>query len=311
MAGPTTVARQSLLKPWAKDILSIVLIGETGAGKTAFISFLINACRGVGIERYVQNVSSGISNGNVPQESTTQGPEIITIHCPDNPGKIIRILDTPGLADWDKTQADNIAEMVKTQFETVDAVLVIGHGTAERFKSTVESTFRAIQGSFPTSISNNVGIVFTHIGSKDELEFNLNFSSLVHPLAAAPFWVLQNPIGIWRSANEKRRVAPYMTKVQHDRLSRYLVGVHSEGIEVLNEILEWLDKRTVAQYTAQVYDLRDSVDFVESEITNTLSKLGELEQKRTEFVVLQTRLERREPVRTYCLDACLIPKVRA
>ncbi len=106
------------LTPWKKDSLTILLIGETGVGKTAFMDLLANVCAGRVMEDFKAEHKKDNEAGGSGSGSQTNKPKLYHITCAN--GYMVHVLDTPGLADTRGTDFDDahkaaIAETIKDQ----------------------------------------------------------------------------------------------------------------------------------------------------------------------------------------------------
>lgn len=108
------------LTPWKKQSITILLIGETGVGKTSFLDLLANICAGRVMEEFKEehereNEYDGPGAGG---RSQTMKPKLYRITCAN--GSIVNILDTPGLSDprgveFDDSHKRAIADFIKDQ----------------------------------------------------------------------------------------------------------------------------------------------------------------------------------------------------
>lgn len=116
----------------ATNTKTIVVVGETGAGKTTMLNAMINFCEGVNFEddfRYeLVNERKLIQLGYGGVKSTTQECNVYMMYCKAIQ-QYIRIVDTPGFKDVDGIKKDEkITEQIKQLFshdlEVLDYVCI-------------------------------------------------------------------------------------------------------------------------------------------------------------------------------------------
>ncbi|KAG8698867.1 hypothetical protein FRC09_006978 [Ceratobasidium sp. 395] len=276
------------LKVTQKTTFTILLIGETGSGKTSFMSLLASLLHGngpFGLQDYHdERKESGLHK---TQSQTTKATlyEIIS-----SDGTKFQILDTPGLADTrginqDKIHKEEINNAIQEFVTSIDAVLIMANGTAERLTVATDYTLNIICSMFPRTIIDNIGFIFTNC---DPLTFNFDHESLQPELRRSPYWVIQNPLAMLKNYNSpkvNRRFSANQMQKQLDQLT----GGYDETVETLNEWLEWLDTRSI-QTTIEIDRLyRISMD-IESNIESALSTITRLSEQREHYEEIRANL---------------------
>jgi GTP-binding protein EngB required for normal cell division len=147
---------------------TILVIGETGSGKTSAINSMVNflwKCKNNDTFRY-QLITEELSNGQ--SQSVTDAVQSYYIN-PPNMGSLC-IIDTPGFGDTrGMKQDDSIVKQIKTFFETslsgIDGVCFVVKGTATRLSSQQFYVFSRVLGLFGKDIVNNIFVLFTFCGA--------------------------------------------------------------------------------------------------------------------------------------------------
>lgn len=277
-----------------KKVVTILLIGETGTGKTSFMSLLLNLLQGNGPfeleEKHDTTKESGLSK---TQSQTTEAALYITT---TSDGVEIQILDTPGLADTRGIDQDNkhkaeINSAIKELVTSIDAVLIMANGTIERLGAATSYTLSVITSMFPRPIINNIGFIFTN---SDPLTWNFQMDKLQPELRNAQCWLIQNPLALSKNyETQAKRGGPDAVM---KKWRRTLTTCYEDTVETLNEWLEWLDERDV-QPTKGINDLYQKLVSIESYLEAKLSALTRSHERRRTWESLKFDLEDTEKVR--------------
>ncbi|KAJ3903758.1 hypothetical protein F5879DRAFT_1023311 [Lentinula edodes] len=252
---PTT-RLMTIQPPWVKRTINLVLIGETGVGKTAMLDLLAN------------RTSRPCANGNE-----------------------VNILDTPGLArtrgiDMDNEHKAAIANVVKKHFEVIDAVIILANGTLARLGAATEYALTTISGMFPNSIVDNIAFIFTMVS--DPTSFNFERKSLPEELRKAKIWSINNPFAQWTKYQEKLAQDP--PTIDEEILQEIDEGVHrsyTKALKMLGQVFQFLDKCKV-QPTNSIYDFYIMSTDIEAAISNVIARMDQIENTRNGLKKLQS-----------------------
>ena len=290
------------MKDWKKDEMKIIIVGETGVGKTAFMSYIDNMCRGRAIDQFTNTFDEGNESGGNGSESQTQTAVLYHITCakssrPRSKPQIISILDTPGLGDTRGVDRDNqnkqdVAEKIKDNLKVIDAVIIMANGTQERLGITTNYALENISAMFPRSLIKNIGFVFTNVS--DRMNFNFKMDSLPKELQNAKHWLLQNPLALWNKYKEARDAGTLGDK-ELKKMLRKVEDAYDDGLEVLDDFLAWIDERSV-QPTSSINELYIKLNNIDTEITNVLARIDAAEKQRSDIKNLQYKIEHDEKV---------------
>ncbi|KAJ3736722.1 hypothetical protein DFJ43DRAFT_1050410 [Lentinula guzmanii] len=281
--------------PWTKPVLNLILIGETGVGKTAFVNLLANVCAGTQLEEFEDKIKQDneLNDQKAPGSQTIK-PQFYSIVCAN--GQIVNVLDTPGLADERGIDVDNehkqaISYAIKENFEVIDAVLILLHGRASRLTVRTGYTLNTISSMLPNSIIDNITCIFTNAVS---LSFNLDLESLPQHFLDAPRWLIDNPFPQWV---EYRRMLtrPSIDEDVLDDLNESVHRGYKRGLKILSQLFQYLDNRKAqpAQSISQLYDISMEI---EAHISNAIVRISPIEDRRTRLKKLQADLQDQEHI---------------
>lgn len=177
------VARMTGLKHQQKShATKVLLIGETGSGKTSFLN-LISNCQFIqkhgfakGSMRFHEFNDNGLENVSSRKlESKTSGAKLYNVElCELNLG----VIDTPGFGDTrgleeDKEHTKKIVEILKEE-EYIHCVCLVINGRQCRMGATLRYVLTEIASILPRKILDNVIVVFTNTANPLDLNFDPN-----------------------------------------------------------------------------------------------------------------------------------------
>lgn len=149
----------------------LLMIGETGAGKTTLINAMVNYILGV---KFTDEVwfeiteEGGDEQLSDQSESQTSKITMYEVFAQDNP-MCLTIIDTPGYGDTRGTDMDKqIAENLYKLFcsnngvKEIDAVCLVVKASENRLSDRLQYIFDAVLSLFAKDIENNIVIFVTH-----------------------------------------------------------------------------------------------------------------------------------------------------
>ncbi|KAF8648193.1 hypothetical protein AX16_006332 [Volvariella volvacea WC 439] len=275
----TAQARNKLDSINKKD-LTILLVGKTGAGRTSFMSLLVNLFQEIGPlelkDMHDQSKESGLDH----QSSQTTKATLYTFTSSD--GTKLRILDTPGFANTRGINMDNqnkaeINRVIKEFVTSIDAVVIVANGSPERLGVEMNYSLNILTSMFPSSIIDNIGFIFT---CSDALTFNFKMDDLQPELRECKYWPIQNPLALYKNyeSQVKQGVPERVLKVHR----RKLEDNYDETVETLNEFMKWLDERKL-QPVNEINNLYEMSISIESKIDAVLLAITRLTERRSEM----------------------------
>uniref|UniRef100_A0A1X7UI58 AIG1-type G domain-containing protein n=1 Tax=Amphimedon queenslandica TaxID=400682 RepID=A0A1X7UI58_AMPQE len=160
---------------------TILLIGETGSGKTSFLNLLCNygIVQELGIDVGVQHFHpfNEIKLENATSDkmqSKTSDALKYTVSLGDTN---LEIIDTPGLGDsrgieQDINRLEMIIQCLKNE-ESIHCVCLVINGRATRISATLNYALSELTSILPKSSINNITVVFTNTTGVLNLSFEL------------------------------------------------------------------------------------------------------------------------------------------
>ncbi|XP_016339867.1 uncharacterized protein LOC107687155 [Sinocyclocheilus anshuiensis] len=144
---------------------TLLMVGETGTGKTTLINAIVNYMLGVKREDKVWFEITD-DQGNWKDHSSTA---IITVYgvydqkIPDD----LTIIDTPGYGNthgitFDKEIAMNLLRLYEDGLHEIDAVCLVIDASQTRLSDRQIYIFDAVQSLFGRDIAENIVLLFTH-----------------------------------------------------------------------------------------------------------------------------------------------------
>lgn len=266
----------SLMKGWVRTkenkakTFTVLLVGETGTGKTSVLSLIANVLAGNRTDNYQEWHDRGNEAGGTNKHSQTNSARLYVLRSTN--GATVRILDSPGLADTRGVQQDelhkkNIAETIQSHIDTVNAVLILANGTVPRLTVGTEYALSTLSSIFPRTLADNIGFIFTNVSSP--LSWNFDPASLPSILQHNPQFLLDNPVAMQKKYLEMKNnpSMPAKTKMQ------LRLAVHAgeqKVLEMLVDMFDWLDG-LAPQPTTDILSLYEQSQRIETEIANTLA----------------------------------------
>ena len=256
------------------QLYKMLLIGETGSGKTSFLNFICNAER-IQAVGYVSASKDfrpfhdiKLENAEARKmESKTSGAKLyqMTI-CGLNVG----VIDSPGFGDsrgldQDKKNAREIVRALNEE-EYVNCICLIINGRTSRMSATLKYVMSEITSILPRVVLDNIIVVFTN--SADPLDVNFDVRALEEffgqPITADRVFCIENPYCRFEKAREKQHSLPEEMITEglsktFERAGEMLVkfhksiaefdAVHTHHFENLYRKKQEIEKKTVSLLT--------------------------------------------------------------
>lgn len=135
---------------------NIILIGETGSGKSSFGNFALG-------------IQDAFKVSEDPRSCTTETIRKISLL-----DKQIGIVDTPGLQDSqgrDKIHYEQMLKIIK-EMKDLNFILLVFNYTCPRFTTSIQFMIKFLCNVFPKNFAQHVGIVFTHYDHEYQIRIN-------------------------------------------------------------------------------------------------------------------------------------------
>lgn len=194
----------------------ILLVGETGSGKTSFLNFLCNipailkeqgkhargdpsAWLGFTPKKYHKEENENQEGKESNMHSKTNNPESYQIRIP---GFKFTVLDTPGLGDtrgmdFDKRHIERISQaIISRSLGFLNAIVLVINGQVPRANILIKTVLATICSMFPRSITNQIVIVYTRVQHWHNLAFDVSSLTTVlsRTVADEDQFCFDNPI---------------------------------------------------------------------------------------------------------------------
>ncbi|XP_001344233.1 uncharacterized protein isoform X2 [Danio rerio] len=148
-----------------KTLKTILLVGETGTGKTTLINVMVNYMLGVQRE---DKVWFEITDDQSDRSSVHSQTSIITVYgvyLQESPIDLT-IIDTPGYGDTQDVHREIAINMLdlstsENGINELDAVCLVIKATQSRLDDRQICIFDAVQSLFGTNIADNIVLLFT------------------------------------------------------------------------------------------------------------------------------------------------------
>ncbi|KAK2870483.1 hypothetical protein Q8A67_024875 [Cirrhinus molitorella] len=147
---------------------TILMVGETGTGKTTLINAMINYMLGVEREDKVWFEITDDQSNQTQAHSQTSSITVYGFYLQESPIDLT-IIDTPGYgdtrgADHDEEIAECLLRLSKSaeEVDEINAVCLVIKATQNRLSDRQRYIFDAVQSLFGRDIAENIVLLFTH-----------------------------------------------------------------------------------------------------------------------------------------------------
>jgi len=221
------------------DGYTILLVGETGTGKTSLLSLFANILAGRRHGHYTLVHDQANEAGGGEEQSQTQVAKLYKFRSKN--GIKLRILDTPGLGDTrgieqDEEHKKTIARAIEKSIPLVTAVVILANGTVPRLNVSTEYALGSLSSMFGGTLTQSIAILFTNV--QDQLARNFREDSLPEVLRGSnyhPFWI-NNPVALWKKYQTMRSAG-----TADNEMEDVIRKSHERGVAELVRFFDWLD----------------------------------------------------------------------
>ncbi|CAF0766564.1 unnamed protein product [Adineta ricciae] len=172
------------------NIAKVLVIGETGSGKSTFINYLTNYFRGGSLQnikvaipsKYRTVITEQFAHCENNVRDTTQSKtdmcnQYIFVDTASPAQRQYLFLDTPGLSDTRGAEQDNqnmnkIIDGVES-LGGLSAVIIVVNGTTGRLTLNLRNVIARLRGNLPDVVMDNVIVVLTN-AKRHEANFNIS-----------------------------------------------------------------------------------------------------------------------------------------
>ena len=245
----------------------MLLIGETGSGKTSFLNLMCNygmihtLGKQVNIAEFKQFHNIQLENSlSCKMESKTDGATLYKIEYNT---VNIGIIDTPGFGDSrgldiDKQHVTKIIDALKTE-DYINCVCLVINGRNSRMSATLRYVLSEITAILPREVLNNVIVVFTN--AADPLDLNFEPTVLAEYLGKniENYFCIENPYCRIEKAKAK------MDKLSIEKIARSLQKSFNETAQTLDQMSDTM-KDFPKVYTSQFTKLYETKQAIERKV---------------------------------------------
>ncbi|KAF8346281.1 hypothetical protein F5887DRAFT_1132409 [Amanita rubescens] len=276
---------KGILRTKMNVIYTILLVGETGKGKTSFLSLLANVLKGNDPKQYKFFHDESNEAGGAKAQSQTNSAKLYELTSKN--GITVRILDTPGLADTrgiarDEKHKASIAEAIEQSIPIINAVIILANGTEERLGVATDYALTTLSSIFPRTLADNIGIVFTNVASP--LSLNFDPDSLPDALRGIQNnqFSLDNPLALWKKFIQFRG----QRKMNKIDLESAVKERHTQALQQLVFLFDWLDT-LVPRPTKEIINLYKNSQEIEDKIQSALEFALKLADMKNELAKIK------------------------
>ncbi|XP_043100848.1 LOW QUALITY PROTEIN: uncharacterized protein LOC122348991 [Puntigrus tetrazona] len=280
------------IKDTSKTNKIILLVGETGVGKTTLINSMVNYLKGV---KFEDEIWYEITEAAAGDQSESQTSEITMYEVfPEVSAMSLSIIDTPGYGDTRGLDKDlEVAENLATLFQSndgvreVDAVCFVTQASKNRLSDRQHYIISSILSLFGKDIVDNIVFLITHSDG-------LTPKNVLGAIKKAKIPCRRDESGqpVYFSFNN-RQADERHTKERHVRAQRDAFGDSMEDMKKLFQSLDEMKRRSL-ELTSDV--LIERIRF-EAYICNLQLRVQEKELKKAEnFQIQEAMMQNKENI---------------
>jgi GTP-binding protein EngB required for normal cell division len=226
---------------WRKRY-KMLLIGETGAGKTSFLNLICNYNLVLtlgfetGIKEFHEFHQLQFESNTRQMESKTNNATMYKVEVGD---WSIGVIDTPGFGDSrgmaeDKKHIQKIVEAVK-QEQYINCVCLVTNGRAARMSATLKYVLAEVTAILPKSIIDNVIVVFTNTSSIFHLTFDVSELKTFFGRKLEHYFCIENPYCLYEKIKNNQKDLPI------DEVAEALKSKFERTATILNHMFKQIE----------------------------------------------------------------------
>lgn len=278
--------------------LTILLLGQTGSGKSSFLNLLGNFPT---VMQHGQEAVAGKMSDfrNLEFENDLNDRKVsqtseATVYQVDMGPLSLKIVDTPGFGDtrgraFDEKHTKLIVDCVK-KLGQVNAIAFVISGRESRVTAQLKYVLMEVCAILPKTAKNNIVAIFTNTNSPLYLSFDIKaLNDMVeHPVEPDRQIFIENPYVLWERCKQNKG------KVDDAALQMDLVKAFKDAGENLAKLFAAMLTMPTLNTTEfeKLYNLRQAIESSTMKILAELEWAQEeqkkLEQQKREIELAQT-----------------------
>lgn len=285
----------------------LLLIGETGSGKTSFLNLLCNYTNikrlggFKGLEQLKNFHDVELENAQSKQmESKTSGTTLYNIELN---GLKIGVIDTPGFGDSrgmeeDKRHTQRIIAALK-EVDHVNCICLVINGRLSRMTASLRYVLAEITAILPKKVLDNVVVIFTNTANLLALNFEIESLTCYFGKDVENVFFIENPYCQFEKAK----------KIESKVKQKLLADTLREGFEQTGRVLDKMHgdikdlKAVHTNYFTQLYDKkieieRKVIDML-AEYDSQVNLTKEMEKAQAEVEAAQNTKRLNKNFQTY------------
>ena len=272
------------------DEYKVLLLGETGSGKTSFLNLLWNCglILKLGFEEgcqkfhHINDITLEHAKASKMESKTSDAKLYPGVQLAD--GLKVGIIDTPGFGDSrgikeDERHSQRIIEALKGE-EYVNCICLVINGRLSRASATLQYVLSEITAILPREVLSNVIVVFTN--TADPLDLNFDPATLKEYFGKRidheRIFYVENPYCRLEKAKMQAHV------LSPDRIAKSLKKSFEETREEMTKMSHVIKefKRVHTHHFTELYETKQQVEREVVALLMAYDNQTELERKITE-----------------------------